>query len=649
MAFTTPKYELIFNDIYQIDTNTIDVYRLRIWVDGYTGATLPIRGTTSPIIIETIDSEGDSYIPIIATKATVNLYNSTGLNIEEFLNADDNDIMLTVETGSRTGASYTWTQVIWRGLFLPSENIQFSVVDLASFSFTFVDGLAKLKQSRLYYNTLNLFGFGAGTKTSLTDYIADALEYTGLPLNIWINQYYQTASVTGRNIEGMYIRNNYFCTEPGTYMTYYDILEQLCRKYGWECYYKDDHWHIESYGCITRNSTPVYYVYNYAGSYQSTQTLTYPTSITIDATDNFNQISKSMLMGLNIPKNSFTFKHRIQNAKNILNAYFQSWTSGEPDAFVAYGTMTYSELTANGGILITSYTNNPLSSSDYLQSATFDVKAGDILNIQWEDINIAGNENRYRVQLIANDVSLGTYYLDGTATFTLSDTILNQFTNYTSTWKNQTTVPVDGKISLFIYNPYYTGSGTYPYQELKYFNIVHYGTSSQVQNFDSVQYLSYVNNKFNAQDVTFDIGNYFSNSALIKTLNDYLNLNNDDGVVSGVYLGVMVDIYNTYVKDEFGRQANSTTPLYQLVAEDIGVDMLKTQYTISGDFKSLGYWINRRFDYALTTSYNYLLKSFKWDLKQAYQSSSLYKINYSSTTPFNPSFGLPTLNIKNNK
>ena len=165
--------------------------------------------------------------------------------------------------------------MIWRGSFLPSENIQFSVVDLASYSLVFVDGLGKLKQSRLYFDTLNLFGFRAGFKTSIVKYISDALSKSDLQLDIWINQFYQTASVAGRNIESMSIRNNYFCTEPGTYLTYYEILEQLCRKYGWECYYKDDHWHIESYGCLTRNATPSYFVYNYAGNYQSTYTTTY--------------------------------------------------------------------------------------------------------------------------------------------------------------------------------------------------------------------------------------------------------------------------------------------------------------------------------------------------------------------------------------
>lgn len=647
MAFTTPKYELIFNDIYQPSSGTVDAYRIKVWIDGYTGAKYPLYGTTSPIVIETINSDGDSYVPIIATKATLKIFNSPNFNIEQFLNADDNDIMLTVENGTSTSGVFTATGVIWRGYFLPSENIQFSVVDLASYSLVFVDGLGKLKQTRLYYDTLNLFGFNAAYKTSIVKYISSALSTTGFSLDIWINQFYQTASVSGRNIEGMCIRNNYFCTEPGTYLTYYDILEQLCKKYGWECYYKDDHWHIESYGCLTRNATPSYYVYNYAGDYQSTQTTSYPTSISIDATNSFKQLNKSMLMGLNIPKNSFKFVNRIQNARNILNAYFQSWTTTEPDVFEIQGTMTYSKLSpTSGGILITSYTTNMLDTADYIRSEAVKVKAGDILNIAWADVNIAGNENRYKIMLIPDDITNPSYFINGTASFTPTDTMLYRFSTYTSTWQNQTTVPVDGTLSLFIYNPYYAGSGTFPYQELSYFNIVHYGTSSKVNNFDSVQYLSSVLNKFNAQDITYDIGNHFTNTALISTLNNYLNYNNDDAVMSSVYLGTMVDDNNINVLDEFGRQANGAINLYQLVAQDVGVDMLNTQYTILGDFKSIGYWINRRFNYSLGTSYNYLLKNFQWDLKQAVQSSSLFKINYNAATPFNPNFGTPTLNLK---
>ncbi len=76
MAFTTPKYELIFNDIYQPPSGVVDAYRIRIYLDGYTGAKYPLYGTTSPITIETINADGDSYVPIIATKATLNIYNS---------------------------------------------------------------------------------------------------------------------------------------------------------------------------------------------------------------------------------------------------------------------------------------------------------------------------------------------------------------------------------------------------------------------------------------------------------------------------------------------------------------------------------------------------------------------------------------------
>ena len=46
-----------------------------------------------------------------------------------------------------------------------------------------------------------------------------------------------------------------------------------------------------------------------------------------------------------------------------------------------------------------------LDTADYLRSENVKVKAGDILNIEWNDINIAGNENRYKIMLIPDDVS----------------------------------------------------------------------------------------------------------------------------------------------------------------------------------------------------------------------------------------------------
>jgi hypothetical protein len=56
MAFTTPKYELIFNDIFQSSGGTSDIYRIRIWKDGYSSTTYNMIASANPIIIETANS-----------------------------------------------------------------------------------------------------------------------------------------------------------------------------------------------------------------------------------------------------------------------------------------------------------------------------------------------------------------------------------------------------------------------------------------------------------------------------------------------------------------------------------------------------------------------------------------------------------------
>ena len=80
MAFINPKYELIFNDVYQATSGTINVYRAQIYKDGYSSATIyPITGTDSPISIETVDTEGNAYTPIMSSRLTLNILKNYGL------------------------------------------------------------------------------------------------------------------------------------------------------------------------------------------------------------------------------------------------------------------------------------------------------------------------------------------------------------------------------------------------------------------------------------------------------------------------------------------------------------------------------------------------------------------------------------------
>ena len=85
----------------------------------------------------------------------------------------------------------------------------------------------------------------------------------------------------------------------GEYLSYYDILEFMCNRFGWECYYKDDKWYLTCYGALTRETSINYYVYNSSGTYQSTQNVNNTTSVAIDGSDNFKEIGESLMISFN--------------------------------------------------------------------------------------------------------------------------------------------------------------------------------------------------------------------------------------------------------------------------------------------------------------------------------------------------------------
>jgi hypothetical protein len=110
--------------------------------------------------------------------------------------------------------------------------------------------------------------------------------------------------------------------------------------------------------------------------------------------------------------------------------------------------------------------------------------------------------------------------------------------------------------------------------------------------------------------------------------------NNPLDVTASSYVGMYTTLNNGGFANQFGRTTSGSTELFTLVAQDIGIDQVQTQTVLEGQFKSIGYWLDSKFTYSYdgVNTYTYLLKSFKWDLKQAVQESVLKKINYSGTT-----------------
>lgn len=629
------KYELIFNDIYTQDpSQALSAYRLRILKKNYTGATYALKCGVSPIVIETIDNEGNSYTPIMATRATINAIIDSNFNVLEFFSPYKDDFRATLEIGSYSG-SFTTSNTIWTGVYSPVENVNFNVVGIKEISLVFIDGLSRLKDSKYYFNVDKLLGFLATDRNTIIEYVSECLRKTDLTLDIWVNQYYQTASVSSPNIEYITIKKNFFAKQPGEYYTHYEILEMLCRLYGWEIYQQDSHWMLQNYGSVTRESSYTYYVYTYISSHGSTATGSFPAAITVDATNNFKQTSESLTVTLNRGKNSLKLVNPINNVAGMLNGFFQSWTFAIPDAFTVFGTPSINKYNTNGGLEFTSYVTNENDLQDFIYSTPIAVKSGDYLNIAWDDANYANGHPRYRIELVPTDVTISTQFLNANAVWTSIPEVLQFFSSVSPTWKNTIVVPYDGILKVYIYEPYWDGTGTLPTFLTSSFLVNLFGSTTQVFNYDAIQSEIVESSDYNSGIDTYTQGPYFMLDVLKQTIPDNSTYNDSGAVATSYYIGTISNIQGLAVANSFGRGATGSTKLFELVYQDIGIDELQTQYVLDGDFKSKGYWINQKFQYDFTGTgsyiYNYLLKYFKWDIKMALQTSKLNRINYSGT------------------
>jgi len=635
MAFINPKYEIIFDDVYAKPGDTNVTYRAQIYKDGYSSATVyPLTGSNSPFIIETIDTEGNAYTPLLATRATLNIvkneFQSTNYAelLQDFFTADDNDYMIVVTKGTYNG-SYTWGTVIWRGFFIPVDSVQYSPVSLNSLSLSFVDGLARTKNKKYYFSTTNGIGFNSEDQVSLKDLIIDCFSKTEFTFDVWINEYYKTASVPSRNIENMYLKKNYLMEQYGEYLSYYDILEYICNRFAWECYYYEDKWYLTCYGALTRETSIAYYVYNSAGTYQSTQTVDNTISVSIDSTNNFKEIGQSLLVSFNRAQKSYTQFSPIYNVKQLVsNGWFLSWSGvNNVDVWIETGMVVTKLDPTNGGLFTTDTTTNAGENNRAVRSFGNSVRAGDYLNVRWLDYKFNCTA-RYWVRIIPSDNS-SAQYLNNSGEFTTTTVYLN---DYPVGFPKQVLVPIDGAIEVIVYRPLETGVGSF--LELYYFLVQNVGPVSQIYNYDSYREIGSIDSQFKPeQGENYSLG-FIYNDIFKNTDSGARAANEPKDVAASSYVGMYTTANNSGFANLFGRTTSGSKELFTLVAEDIGIDQVKTQTVIEGQFKSIGYWLNSKFTYSYdgTNTYTYLLKSFKWDLKQGIQDSVLKKINYNGTT-----------------
>jgi hypothetical protein len=433
----------------------------------------------------------------------------------------------------------------------------------------------------------------------------------------------------------MFVQKNAFIESAGNYITWYTVLHGLCRKFGFICHQKNGEYYLTSYGSLTRGSSRDYFKYNSAGTYQSTFTET-DTTVTIDDSNNFNQIGKSLQVSLSKGNKSYTTNSKLQNViQCVLNGDFSSWTSSTSvDAWS--GSLTYQRNgTTNQARFYTSQTTG-LGSGTSIESQAYNCSAGDIISV-WSDINTGGLfAESARVILIPNDATLPTYYWNPNGSFQDTDYILDHNSFDGSTYK-YTYIPNDGKLFVRIYQPYYVGP-TIPnlYTYVGFFRIQYYGVNSSVQNFTAQVNEAAKDSLFNKDNETYDDITIFGDQNIFVTIPSTITFNNGDNVAASRFISAWLTSDRSAILNNWQRNGSGTTAaIFDLVSEDVGVDELYNQLNISGNFKSIGYDLLSEFFYVYATGVpgkTYMLTSFKWNLRSGTQDVNMFAINYPLTT-----------------
>ena len=631
------KYELTFDNAFTLPSSTNKtLYRIRIYKDGYTGDTYPLIGTASPLSIETMDSEGKSFNPIISKKAIVNVVANSTLNIEEFFEANDIDFKLVVESGvSISGAAPLSWSSLFVGLFVPVEEVVFTPVGIKQLSLVFNDGLSNLKEKKIYYNNLFIVAFDAGESYSFKDILTNAFASNPLGLSFNVNWFYKNTGLSDRELENMYVEKNSFLESAGNYITWYTVLHGLCRKFGFMCYQKNGEYYLTSYGSLTSSTSRSYYKYDSSGVYQSTFTEN-DNTVTIDSSNDFKQTNGSLQVSLSKGNKSYTTSSNIKDiVQCVLNGDFSSWSSSTSlDAWT--GSLTYQRNgTTNQARFYTSQ-NSGLGNGSSIQSEAYECTAGDIISV-WSDINTGGLfAESARVILVPDDTTLPNYYWTPMGYFQDTDYILDHNSFNSGTYK-YTYIPVTGKLYVYIYQPYYNGP-TIPnlYTYVGYFRIQYIGVNSSVYNFNAQINEAAKNSLFNKDSQTYDDLTLFGDQNLVATLQSNITFSNPENIAASRFMSCWLTEGRSAVLNTWQRNGTGTTgTIFELVSEDVGTDELYNQLRIDGDFISNGYDIASKFDYSYGTGVSnttYFMTSYKWDIKSGIQTSTMYAINYGIDT-----------------
>lgn len=226
------KYNIIFK------TRQDQTCKVRMYIDGYSGAIIELKGALSPFTLSEFNTDEDIYKPLRPQQATISFVSQTGVTIDDFLGNSDVFCYVALEFMSTT-------RFYWIGYLLQDDFQEVWQDTQHIITLRATEGLGLLKEQPLSDTAGNEL-IGIYTPYELLSYAADGSIQTFVRTHIINNLYHSTMddTLTDSPIEQCYVDARTFSIGDGFYEDKYTVIEKINRAFSQTMFQYRSRWYF---------------------------------------------------------------------------------------------------------------------------------------------------------------------------------------------------------------------------------------------------------------------------------------------------------------------------------------------------------------------------------------------------------------------
>lgn len=226
------KYNIIFK------TRQDQTCKVRMYIDGYSGAIIELKGASNPFVLREFNTDEDIYKPLRPQEATISFVSQTGVEIDDFLGNSDVFCYVAFEFMSTT-------RFYWIGYLLQDDFQEVWQDTQHIITLRATEGLGLLKEQPLTDNSGNEL-IGNFTPYAFLGYAAYGAVQTFVNTHIISNLYHSTMddTLTDSSLEQCYVDARTFSTGDGFYEDKYSVIEKINRAFSQTMFQYRSRWYF---------------------------------------------------------------------------------------------------------------------------------------------------------------------------------------------------------------------------------------------------------------------------------------------------------------------------------------------------------------------------------------------------------------------